>query len=223
MRIGLKSLFVAVAVFALTSSLWGQKVKSKKEGEAINAINAATTVDDRIKAIENVLNTFKDTEFKSMLLQMAMQLEVQKGDYAQVMFYGDRILADDPKNPLALVTMAGETARRTREFDLDKDEKLNKAEKWAKDGIEFAKTAPKPQANKYDEAIADYKQSIAVAGTPDAATWLRLGQAYEDASKWDDANDAFDKAASAPNASPQVKNIAASKKTEVAKLRGGAK
>ena len=254
MRIPSHRLLVAGAVCTFALSLWGQKPKSKKEVDAINAINAATTVDGRIAAIENVITTFKDTDFKPMLLQMALQLEAQKGDYPAVMSYGQRILDSDPKNANASIVMAAETARRTREYDLDKEEKLAKVDKWAKDGIENAKTAPKPAGTtatdaqwedqrkdmqaqgwealamsaavrkKNDDAIADYKQSIAVAATQDPATWLRLGQVYEDAGKFDDANESFDKAASAPNATSQVKSVAASKKAEVAKLKaGGAK
>jgi len=247
MRTGFKNLLVSASVLALAFSLWGQKVQSNKEAAALNAINAATTVDDRLKAIDNVLTTFKDTQFKPMLLQMALQLEAQKGDYAQVMSYGQRILEADPKNALALVTMAGETARRTRENDLDKDEQLAKVDKWAKDGIEYAKSASKPGGTnmtddqweaqkkdlqsqgwealamsasvrkKYDDSVSDFKQALALS--PTAATWLRLGQAYEDQSKWDDANDAFDKAANSPNATAQIKTIAANKKAEVAKMK----
>ncbi len=256
MRIEFKSLLAAVGILVLASSLWGQKgqsgpkPKSNKEVAALNAINAATTVDDKLKAIDNVLTNFKDTEFKPMLLDMALQLEAQKGDYAQVMTYGERILDKDPKNATALVTMAAETARRTREFDLDKDDKLAKADKWAKEGIEDAKTFPKPPgtsltdeqwehtkldlqsqgyealgmaatvSKKYDDAVANFKQALALS--PTAGTWLRLGQAYEDASKFDDANDAFDKAGAMPNATAQIKSIAANKKAEVAKLKASA-
>jgi|SRR5579862_3278057 len=260
MRIDFKSLLVVGGIFVLASSMWAQKgqpagpkPKSNKEIVALNAINSATTVDDKLKAIDNVLTNFKDTEFKPMLLDMALQLESQKGDYAQVMTYGELILDKDPKNATALVTMAAETARRTREFDLDKDEKLAKADKWAKEGIEDAKTFPKPPGaslsdeqwehqkldlqsqgyealgmsatvnKKYDDAIANFKQALALS--PTAGTWLRLGQAYEDASKFDDATDAFDKASAMPNATAQIKTIAANKKAEVAKLKasGGAK
>lgn len=248
MRIESKSLLVAGGVFVLTVSLWGQKPKSKKEITALNAINAATTVDGKLAAIDNVLTTFKDTEFRPMLLDMALQLEQQKGDYAQIMTYGQMILDKDPKNPVALVTMAAETARRTREFDLDKDDKLAKVDKWANAGIESAKSASKPAATmtdeqweaqkkdlqaqgyeaiamadavrkKYGDAESNFKQSIATAANGDPGTWLRLGQVYEDTGKWDEANDAFDKASSAPNATAQIKGIASNKKAEVAKLR----
>jgi len=231
-------------------ALSAQKPKSPKEVQAIQAVQAAQTPDDRIKAIENVLTNFADTEFKVLLLQMAMQSEQQKGDYAQTIFYAQRLLDADPKNPVAMVTLAAETARHTREFDLDKDEKLAKADKWAKDGIEAAKTAPKPRPDypdqqweearkdfqsqgyealgmsatlrkKYDEAVTDYKQAVTVTASPDPATYVRLGQAYEDAGKLDDANDAFDKALNAPNALPQIKSIAQQKKQEIAKRKGG--
>jgi tetratricopeptide (TPR) repeat protein len=236
--------------FMLTASLWAQKPKSNKEVEAINAINAAKTPDDQIKAIENVLTKFSDTEFKPMLLQMAMQIEEQKGDFTQLMFYAQRLLEVSPKNAVAMVTMASETARHTREFDLDKEEKLTKADKWAKDGIEAAKTMPKVRADlsdeqwegvrkdvqsqgyealamsaalrkKFDESIADFKQSIATAANQDPGTYLRMGQTYMDAGKLDEANDAFDKAMNLPNASLQIKTIAQSRKAEVAKMKAG--
>jgi tetratricopeptide (TPR) repeat protein len=250
----LKSVLIAGGIFVLTLSLWGQKPKSNKEVAALNAINAATTVDDKLKAIDNVLSNFKDTEFKPMLYEMALELEAQKGDLAQVVTYSELILKINPKDPVAKVTMATETARRTREFDLDKDEKLANVDKWAKEGIEDAKNAPKPQGTtmtdaqwegrkkdlesqgyealgmsaavrkKYDDAIANFKQSLTIAAIPDPGTWVRLGQVYEDAHKLDEADDAFDKAANAPNAQPQVKSVAAAKKAEVARLKaGGAK
>jgi tetratricopeptide (TPR) repeat protein len=247
----MKNIVATCGILALGVPLFGQKAKSNKEIQAINAINAATTVDDRLNAIENVLTKFADTEFKVILLQMALDLETRKGDYAQTVTYAERLLEADPKNADAMVTLATETARHTREFDLDKDEKLGKVDKWAKDGIEAAKTLPKPQATmtdqqleamrkdyqsqgyealgmaadvrkKYDEAISNFKQAIAIAATPDPSTWVRLGQAYEDAHKWDEASDAFDKAVNAPNVPAQVKAIANNKKAEVAKLKAAA-
>jgi tetratricopeptide (TPR) repeat protein len=227
-----------------------QKPKSPKETQAILAVQNAQSPDEKIKAIENVLTNFADTEFKVLLLQMAMQAEEQKGDFAQIVFYAQRLQEADPKNAFALATLASQTAAHTREFDLDKDDKLAKIDKWGKDGIEAAKVMPKPRPDypddqweharkdlqaqcyealgmaatlrkKYDDAVANYKQSIDSSVTPEPATYVRLGQAYEDSGKFDDALSAFDKAGSAPNATAQVKSIAQVKKNEVAKRKAG--
>jgi tetratricopeptide (TPR) repeat protein len=236
----------------LSSLLWAQKQpqpKSPKELEALKVWQAAKNDDERLQAIENVLTNFADTEFKIFLLQDALQLEQRKGDFAQVVFYGERLLEADPKNGFALVTLAGETARHTREFDLDKEEKLAKVDKYAKAAIDASKDMVKPRPDitdeqwegvkkdlqaqayeaqglaallrkKYDDSIANYKQAIAVQATPDPATWVRLGQAYIDAGKLDDATASFDKALSTPNVNPQVKAVAQAKKDEVAKRKG---
>jgi hypothetical protein len=213
--------------------------KSPKELEALRAVQDAQTPGQQLQAIENVLTNFADTEFKVMLLQTAMQIEQRKDDFAQLLFYGERLLNADPKGAFALVTMASETARHTRPFDLDKEQKLAKVDQLAKAGLEAAKIMQSEAAKrdfesqayeamgqaaalrqKYDEAIADYKQSISVAATPNAVLWTRLGQAYEDTGKLDDASDAFDKALATPNISPAVKSVAQAKKDEVAKRKG---
>jgi tetratricopeptide (TPR) repeat protein len=238
----------------LSSLLWAQKQpqpKSPKELEALKAWQAAKTDDERLQAIENVLTNFADTEFKIFLLQDALQLEQRKGDFAQVVFYGERLLEADPKNGVALVTLAGETARHTREFDLDKEEKLAKVDKYAKAAIDASKDMVKPRPDitdeqwngvkkdlqaqayealgqaallrkKYDDSIANYKQAIEVQATPDPATWVRLGQVYIDAGKLDDAAASFDKALNTPNVNAQVKAVAQAKKDEVAKKKGAA-
>jgi len=248
---GMRSLQALPCAIAAIGLLWAQKQpapKGPKELAALQAVQTAKSPDEQVKAIENVLTNFPDTDYKSLLLYSAMQVEIQKGDYAQIMFYGERLLEVEPKNAFALVTLAGETARRTREFDLDKEEKLAKVDKWAQAGVEAAKDMPKPapqisddqwtsarkdlQAQayaalgmsaslrkKYDDAIADYKQALSVASTPDSTTWVRLGQVYLDADKLDDANAAFDKALGDATAPASVKQIAQSKKDEVAKKK----
>ena len=223
------------------------KPKSPRELAALQAVQDARTADQQLQAIENVLTNFADTEFKVMLLQTAMQIEQRKDDFAQVLFYGERLLNADPKGAFALVTMASETARHTRPFDLDKEEKLAQADQYAKAGLENAKVMPKPAGvaddrweaakkdfqsqayeaigqvavlrQKFAEAIAYFKLAISTAATPDAVTWIRLGQAYEDSAKLDDAADAFDKALATPNISPSAKSAAQSKKDEIARRR----
>src|ERR1700722_3326101 len=204
------------------STLWAQKPKSQKEQQAILAVQLAKTPDERIAAIEKVLTDFADTEFKVALLTAALQAEQQKNDYAQVVFYGERVLKADPTNVFALVTLASETARHTRANDLDMDAQLAKVDKWAKDGIEAAKTMPKITPNEsdedltkdrkdmqaqgyvalgmadflkknYDGAATDYRQSIEVGASPNPATLVRLAQVYMASGKLDNANFTLDK------------------------------
>ena len=179
---------------------------------------------------------------------MAVQTEVDKGDYAQTVFYADRLLKADPKNAFAMITIAAETARHTRENDLDKDDQLSKVDKMAKDGLEAAKTMPKVRADvpdadwenykkdlesqayvalamadqlrkNYEGAATNYKQSLAIAATPNPATLVRLGQVYMGQGKLDDASYTLDKAINMPGVAPQIKTIAENLKAEIAKHR----
>ncbi len=233
------------------SPLWAQKIKSPKEQQAILAVQMAKDPDERVKAIENVLTNFADTEFKVVLLQMAVQSEEQKNDYAQIVFYGERLLKADPMNAFALVTLASETARHTRENDLDKDDQLNKVDKWAKDGIEAAKVMPKVRADvpdadweavrkdlqaqgyvaiamadvlrkNYEGAATNYKQSLAIGASPNPATLVRLAQVYMSTGKLDDANFTLDKAINTPDVPEQIKTIAVNLKAEIAKHKPAA-
>jgi tetratricopeptide (TPR) repeat protein len=226
--------------------LWAQKVKSEKERQAILAVQVAATPDAKIAAIENVLTNFADTEFKAALLQTAVQAEEQKNDYVQTVFYAERLLKADPMNTFALVTLAAETARHTRENDLDKDEQLAKVDKWAKDAVEAARAMPKVRTDvsdadwdgfkkdmeaqayeamgmaamvrkNYDGAINSYKQALATESTPNPATMVRLAQVYMSTGKLGDATFTLDKAINTPNVPAQVKTVAESMKAEVAK------
>jgi tetratricopeptide (TPR) repeat protein len=233
------------------SPLWAQKPKSQKEQQAILAVQMAKAPDERVAAVEKVLTDFADTEFKVALLTVAIQAEQQKGDYPQIVFYGERLLKADPNNAYALVNLGAETARRTRENDLDKDEQLAKADKWAKAGIEAAKTMPKVAAAESDEdldhdrkdmqaqgyvalgmadvvrknfdgAAENYRKSLEVESTPNVATLVRLAQVYINTGKLDNASFTLDKAINAPNAPDQIKSIATNLKNEVAKRKAAA-
>ena len=63
-----------------------------------------------------------------------------------------------------MVTLASETARHTRENDLDKDEQLAKVDKWAKDGIEAAKTMPKVTPTESDDDLDHDRKDMQAQG-----------------------------------------------------------
>src|SRR5207253_1433436 len=184
-----------------------QKPKSKKEQDAVMAVQSAQAPDDRIAAVDNLIEKFSDTEFKSWALNRAAEAARMKKDSAKAKFYAEQALAADPKDWEAMLLLSSEIASHTREFDLDKDEALNKADKYAKDALAAIPSAPKPnpqvkddqwdafkkdnmaQAHeslgtaamvrkKYDGAIDEYKMAIDIAADKEPATYVRLASAY---------------------------------------------
>lgn len=222
------------------------KPKSQKEVEALLAVQNAKTPDERIAAVENLLTKFADTEFKAWALEAAAEAAQQKGDYAQMMVYGQRTLEADPKNYQAMLLMSRGIASQTKKYDLDKEEKLAKAEKYAHSAIDLLKDAPKPNPQitdqqwnaakldltaeghealamilqdreKYDQAIAEYQAAISGASTPDPATMVRLGETYNQAGKYDDAIATLDKVIAMPDANATVKQVAQNYKQQALK------
>jgi len=218
------------------------KPKSQKEVEALQkALASGQAPEAQIANIDAVLTNFADTEYKIPLMQMALGIAESKGDAVLITVWGERLLDADPKNVFALNTLAAQIASSTKEFDLDKQEKLAKAEKYANDAIASAPNAPKPNPavsddqwasvkkdlvatghqtlgliamlnKKYDTAIAEFKASLDTAGTPDPATMVRLGDAYAKAAKNDEAAAAYDRAINSASANALVKQAAQQRK-----------
>lgn len=229
------------------------KPKSQKEVDAINAIFNATEPDARIAAAENLLTKFADTEFKAVALQVAAASAQQKNDFEKMVIYSERTIEADPQNYPAMLMLANGIAQKTREFDLDKEEKLQRAEKYARQSIELINTAPKPRPDitdeqwegakkdslaqahealglaamvrkKYDVAVNEFKTSTEVAPAPDQATMVRLAAAYNLSGKPDAALPVLDKLMAMPDLNPQIKQAAQNEKVNAMKLKsGGAK
>ena len=242
-----------LAFAALAGLLWAQpKPKSQKEVDAIMAMQNAPDPDSRIKAGQELITKFADTEFKAVALQMIAMSYQQKNDVENMILWSERLLEADKKNFSAMLMIAQGLAQRTREFDLDKEEKLGRAEKFAKEAQEVIKTAVKPGAHvtdeqweaakkdftsqafeslgmvatarkKYDEAIASYKTAIEATPTPDYATMVRLGSVYNLAGKPDDAIAILDKVLASPEAHPTIKQFAQNEKNRAAQAKGAAK
>jgi tetratricopeptide (TPR) repeat protein len=192
------------------------QVKSQKEAEAVMAIFQAPDPDSRIKAAQELLHKFADSEFKAIAMQMIAASYQQKNDFENMVVWAERTLEADPKSYHAMLMLATGIAQRTREFDLDREEKLARAEKYAHDAMEILKTLPKPRPDipdeqweaakkdftaqahealglaalarkKYDVAIAEFKLAVEGAANPDPATMVRLGAVYNMTGKYDDA------------------------------------
>ncbi len=227
------------------------KVKSQKEAEAVQAMFQAQDPDTRIAAAETVLTKFADSDFKAYALQMEAMSYQQKGDPERTIIFSERVLEVDPKNYVSMLTLANTIAQKTREFDLDREEKLAKAEKYARDAIQLVNAAEKPRPDltdenwaqakqeliaqahealglanmvrkKWDAAIAEYKLAIEGNPTPEPATMVRLGAVYNSAGKPDEAIAILNKLLAIPNLHPTIKSIAEQERAKASAIKARA-
>jgi tetratricopeptide (TPR) repeat protein len=253
----IRSMIRIAAPFAVAATLaFGQakqpQPKSQKEQEAVMAVFNAQDPDARIAAAEALLQKFADTDFKAIALQVAAMSAQQKNDFEKMVIYAERTLEADPKNYSAMLMLASGIAQRTREFDLDKEEKLGRSEKYANQAMELVKTAPKPRPDlpdeqweaakkdftaqayealalgamvrkKYDVAITNFKAAMDTGAQPDAATMVRLAAAYNHSGKPDEAIAVLDKVNTVPEVNPQIKSAAQAERNIAIKLKAGGK
>lgn len=226
--------------------------KSQKELEALQAMFNAQDPDTRIKTAEELLAKFADTDFKGIALFFEAASYEQKGDYDKVVIYGERTLEADPKNYQAMLMLARNIAAHTREHDLDREEKLGKVDKYAKSAMEAVDTAVKPnpqltdeqwaqakkdftaQAHealglagmarkKYDVAVNEFKFAVDNSATPEPATMVRLGAAYNLSGKPDDAVAILDKVMALPNLHPSIRQFAQAERVRALQAKNGGK
>ena len=227
--------------------------KSKGELEAIQAMFQTQDPDARIKAADNLILKYADTEFKDIALFFAAASYEQKGDSEKAIVYGERAVEANPRNYSALLLLARLVAQRTREHDLDREEKLTRVEGYVKSAEAVLKDAPKPNPalsddqwaaarkdmlgqghealgmaalarKKYDVAIAEFKTAVDSASQPDPATMVRLGAAYNMDGKYDAAIIVLDKVLAIPDAHPAVKQFAQAERVRAIQAKqGGAK
>jgi len=228
------------------------KPKSNKEIEALNAMFTAAPGEAQIAAAEKLLTTFADTEFRPMALFLEADDYMRLGQFEKSIVFGEQALAADPQHYQAMLLLARQYANHTTENDLDKEEKLSKATKYANDAIAVIPNAVKPnpqitdaqwegfkkdylaQAHealgmvadvrkKWDVSATEYKTALDGSATPDPATMVRYAVAEEHLGKYDDAIAMLDKAIADPNSQPAVKQVASNEKARATAAKNAKK
>jgi hypothetical protein len=225
--------FMAVAAMAQAQAQPQKPKYTKAEAEAINGFLTEKDPAARIAKIDAFVQKFADTQFKSMAYTQAARAAEQMNSGSKVVIYADLAIEADPKAYEAMLMESAELARSTRENDLDKDEKLAKAEKLARMGMEIAPTSTKPNPQipdeqwaeiqrelvgdahrdlgmvasvrkKYDVAVAEFKQAVEIPHDPDPPTFIRLAAAYNDNKQPDEALTVLAKMPTNPQLAPFV-------------------
>jgi tetratricopeptide (TPR) repeat protein len=235
--LALGAVFIAVAAFASA-----QKKVGKKEYDAYMAIQNAATPDARIEAADKFVTGFADSELKSAALFMAADAAERKNDIPKALTYAQNALDADPKNYEAMLLISGELARTTRKNDLDKEEKLTKADKLTRDAIEAVNGASKPNPatpddqwaahkkdklaeahrdlgmiasvrEKWDVAIDEFKVAVDTGSTIDPTNMIRLAGAYDQGGKPEEALKVLDGVLAMPSLPANLKPFAQAEKT----------
>lgn len=225
--------------------------KSQKELEAVQAIFQAPDPDARIAAAKELVTKFAETEFKATAFYIGAFSYQQKGDLENAIAWAEQALDADPKFYAAQLMIANALALRTREFDLDREEKLGRAEKLAKDAIAAISSAPKPRPDitdeqweaakkdftaqahealglaalvrkKYDVCTSEFSTAFSLASQQDPALMVRLANCQLQSGKPDEAIGVLDKVLNDPNAAAQIKSVAAQLKADANKKKAAA-
>ncbi len=224
--------------------------KSQKEVDALKKVQAdvaAQNWSQEIQDINSVLENFADTDYKAMLLNMAMEAAEKQGDYGQTVAYGDQILQSDPNDVTARVSLAQAIARHIRENDLDKDQSIKKVQDYANKALELLKNNPPAPpgvpadqwgpyqkqlegeahdalgtandlGKNYPAAVTEYQ--AAYTAFPNAIILTHVAKAYLDNKQYDDAISTDDKVLADNSASAQIKQLAQQQKDAATKMKG---
>ncbi len=149
-------LTLALAACLCAAGLLAQQpnFKSQEEIDAFIAVQNAATVQERASAGATFMATYPDSEAAGLAAYMAMLSYQQMNDFENMLLYGDMVLANNPAPGVeagTLISLAGAIPTRTREFDLDKEEKLAKAEDYAKKAMGLIPTLAKMDPNMTDD------------------------------------------------------------------------
>jgi len=246
----MKKIFAAMALLGIGTVLLNAQPKppAPDELKALQEIVNSKTVETRVAATDKFVQSFPKSEYRNFALTMAADAYESTGNTTKAIIYYQQALEANPKDYNAMLMLAAETARTTREFDLDKEEKLGKAEKYAKDGMALIPGAVKvnPQVTdaqwdaakkddmarghealgliamarkKYDDAANEFKTATETASEPQPATFIRMAGAYTDAGKPDQAIPALDKVLAMPSLPDQFKKVAQSEKDRAEKAK----
>jgi len=143
--------------------------KTQPEFDAYKAAIALTDAAAEEKAADDFATKFPDSELRVVLYKLAMQKYQAANNADKMVDMAQKALTFDPDDPEALVGVAQVLAERTRDTDLDKDQKLAEAKKNAERALVTIDTDV-PTAGYPPEKIAQFKgflrsEAYAVLGT----------------------------------------------------------
>lgn len=228
------------------------QAKTQAEFDAFNA--AKTNGKDAAslaKAADDFAAKFPDSELRILLQEAAMSAYQQANDSDKMGETARKVLALDPDQPDALLAVSEVLVERTRDTDLDKDQRYDEAAKHAQHALETIDTdisvpAGTPQdkvdnyksylrsnayslmgtvqfnKEKFADAESNYRKSIDAFPTqPDPVVVLRLALALDKQEKYPDALVQANKVVELTQDNTNVGILARRERDRLVQLTGG--
>jgi tetratricopeptide (TPR) repeat protein len=173
------------------------QAKTQAEFDAYNA--AVTNQKDPAameKAADDFATKFPDSELRALLFKATMRLYQNANNGDKMLEESQKLLKLDPDDPEALIASAEVIAERTRDTDLDKDQRFAQATKYAQHALETIDTDVPIPANVPQAQIDAYK------GLLRSSAYSVLGTIQYDQEKYADAQGYFQKSIDAYPSQP---------------------
>jgi tetratricopeptide (TPR) repeat protein len=153
------------------------QAKTQDEFAAWKAASALTDPAAQEKAADDFATRFPDSELRALLYKSVMHEYQQANNADKMMAMSQKVLSYDADDPEALLGVAQVLAERTRDTDLDKDQRLAEARKDAQRSLLTVETDI-PSSGYPPDKLAAYKnflrsEAYAILGTIDfnAKAW----------------------------------------------------
>jgi tetratricopeptide (TPR) repeat protein len=111
------------------------QAKTQPEFDAYKTASAITDPAAQEKAAADFAAKFPDSELRPVLYKSVMHGYQQANNADKMMEMAQKVLSYDPDDPEALLGVAQVLAERTRDTDLDKDQRLDEAKKNAEKAL----------------------------------------------------------------------------------------
>ncbi len=228
------------------------QAKTQPEFDAYKAAAANTDAAALEKAADDFATKFPDSELRVLLYKNAMRIYQQANNAEKTEAMGRKVLSFDGDDPEALVIVAEVIAERTRDTDLDKDQRYDDAVKMAQKATQTVDTdinvpAGTPQdrldayksllrsnaysiigtiafkKDNYAEAQTNLQKSIdAVPSQPDPVVVLRLALCLDKQQKYAEALKVANRAVELTQDNTPIGTPARRERDRLQQLTGGA-
>jgi tetratricopeptide (TPR) repeat protein len=224
----------------------GPQPKTKEEYDAFVALQNEPDPVKAEEAAHAFEQKFPQSELKGMAYQQLMAKYQRANNADKTLEAGRKALEYDPNAAIALITVASVIAERTRDTDLDAQEKFTEGKKNAERAVQLidSKQWAPPQLNPQQLDAVKSMAYVAIgamelnqkndAGAeqalrkaidlnqiqPDAVTFLRLALALDHQKKYNDALVAANRAVDLAGNEPAVREKAMQEQTRLKQLTG---